>query len=62
MEILASCPCCLADKDKIVYQESHNRIYCSECGLIYNENDAHKNGFKNLIDYWNHIGIYFPME
>lgn len=57
------CPCCQAYCDDIVYQNSGPivRIYCSKCGLVYNEGDAKKNGFENIIDYWNHIGIYMPM-
>jgi hypothetical protein len=38
------------------------RIYCSECGIVYNEADAHKNGFDNIFDFWNHIGIYMPQD
>ncbi len=63
-EIKASCPCCYASKDKIVYQNSGPivRIYCSDCGLVYNDKDARDNGFRDLIDYWNHIGMYLPHE
>ena len=64
MVITASCPCCYASKDKIVYQNSGPivRIYCSECGLVYSDKDAWDHGFKDLIDYWNHIGVYMPQE
>ena len=63
-EIKASCPCCYASKDKIVYQNSGPivRIYCSDCGLVYNDMDARAKGFNNLIDFWNHIGIYMPQD
>ena len=63
-EIKASCPCCNASKDKIVYQNAGPivRIYCSDCGLVYNDKDARDNGFSDLIDYWNHIGVYMPCE
>ncbi len=63
-KIIANCPCCLTGCEDIVYKNSGPiiRIYCSKCGLVYNENDAHKNGFKNIIDYWNHIGVYMPQD
>ncbi len=63
-KIKANCPCCLSSCEDIVYQESGQvvRIYCTQCGLVYNENDAQKKGFKNVIDYWNHIGVYMPQE
>ena len=38
------------------------RIFCSECGLVYNDKEARGDGFSNLIDYWNHIGIYMPQD
>ncbi len=62
--IKANCPSCRTSCDDIVYQNSGPivRIYCSKCGLVYNEDDAKKNGFDNIIDYWNHIGIYMPMD
>lgn len=62
--IKADCPSCLASCDDIVYQNERpiQRIYCSKCGLIYNENDAKKNGYDNVIDYWNHIGVYFAHD
>lgn len=61
--IKANCPSCLSGCDDIVYQNSGPivRIYCSKCGLIYNDGDAKKNGFNDVIEYWNHIGIYMPM-
>ena len=63
-KIEASCPCCLASEENIVYQNFGPivRIYCKQCGLVYNDQDAWKNGFDNLIDYWNHIGTYLPHE
>ncbi len=63
-KIKANCPACMASCDYIVYQNSGQivRIYCSKCGLVYNENDAKKNGFSDIIDYWNHIGEYFPCD
>ena len=62
--IKANCPCCLAFRDDIVYQNSGPivRIYCKKCGLVYNEDDAKKNGFSHVIEYWNHIGVYMPQE
>ena len=59
-KIKANCPRCLTPHNDIIYQNSGPiiRIYCPNCGLIYNEKDAHNNGFENIIDYWNHIGIY----
>lgn len=43
-QIKACCPNCHAFKDKIIYQNSGPivRVYCSECGLVYNEGDAKK--------------------
>ena len=43
-EIQACCPACNAFADKIEYQKSDagNRIYCSGCGLVYNDADARK--------------------
>ena len=63
-DIKAFCPCCYASKDKIIYQNSGPivRIYCSECGLVYNDNDARTKGFNDLIDFWNHIGVYMPQD
>lgn len=63
-KIEANCPSCWAFSDDIVYKNSGPivRIYCSKCGLVYNEEDAHKNGYDNIIDFWNHIGIYCPHE
>lgn len=63
-EIRASCPCCFADKSRIRYQNSGPivRIYCKECGLVYSEQNARENGFDDLIDYWNHIGVYYPTD
>ncbi len=63
-EIKASCPCCHAGKDKIVYQNSGPivRIYCSNCRLVFSDKDARDDGFRDLIDYWNHIGVYMPLE
>lgn len=62
--IKACCPQCLACPEKIVYQNSGPiiKIFCSECWLVYSETDAHKNGFKDVIDYWNHIGVYMPHD
>ncbi len=62
--IEAYCPRCFASNDKIVFQNSGPivRIYCSVCGLVYNDKDAWDNGFSNLIDYWNHIGVNNPDE
>lgn len=59
-DIKASCPYCFASKDKIIYQNSGPivRIYCSECGLVYNDNDTRTKDFNDLIDFWNHIGVY----
>ena len=63
-EIQACCPACNAFADKIEYQKSDagNRIYCSECGLVYNDADARKAGFDDLIEYWNCIGVYMPQD
>lgn len=60
----ANCPCCFTSCDEIVYQNSGPivRIYCSKCGLVYNEKDAWNNGFKDVIDFWNHIGVYMPQD
>mgnify|MGYP007033222497 CR=1 FL=1 len=43
-KIQACCPACNAFADKIEYQNSDagNRIYCSGCGLVYNDADAGK--------------------
>lgn len=62
--IEANCPCCLTSYDDIVYQNSGPivRIYCTKCGLVYNESDAWKNGFRDVIDYWNHMGVYMPQD
>lgn len=64
IRIKANCPSCLADCDNIVYQNSGPiiRIYCSKCGLVYNDNNARKNGFDDVIAYWNNIGIYLPQD
>ena len=63
-KIKANCPCCLADCDDIVCKNSVPivRIYCSKCGLVYDDTDALENGFKDVVDYWNHIGVYMPQE
>lgn len=63
-EIKAYCPNCYASPDKIVYQNSGPivRIYCSQCGIVYNESNAKKAGFSDIIDFWNNIGIYMPQE
>lgn len=63
-KIRAYCPNCYANPDKIVYQNSGPivRIYCSECWIVYNDAEAHKEGFDSIIDFWNHIGIYMPQE
>lgn len=62
--IKANCPVCLASCEDIVYQNSGPivRIYCSKCGVVYNDNDARENGFKDIISYWNHIGVYMPHD
>lgn len=62
--IKANCPVCLASCEDIVYQNSGPivRIYCSKCGVVYNDNDARKHGFKDIISYWNHIGVYMPHD
>ena len=62
--IKANCPVCLASCEYIVYQNSGPivRIYCSKCGVVYNDYDAKKNGFKDIISYWNHIGVYMPHD
>ena len=63
-KIQACCPACNAFADKIEYQNSDagNRIYCSGCGLVYNDADAGKAGFDDLIEYWNCIGAYMPQD
>lgn len=64
-QIKACCPNCHAFKDKIVYQNSGPivRIYCSECGLVYNDGDAKRAGYVDVIDFWNdHIGVYMPQD
>ena len=63
-KIRANCPCCMAACTDIVYQNSGPivRIYCTKCGLIYKESDAWDHGFENIIDYWNHLGIYMPQD
>ncbi|MCR4779834.1 MAG: hypothetical protein K5876_01920 [Ruminiclostridium sp.] len=62
--IRACCPDCFASADKIAYRNCGPivRIYCTVCGLVYNDGDAKKNGFDHLIDYWNHIGVYYPQD
>lgn len=46
--IKANCPVCLAGCEDIVYQNSGPivRIYCSKCGVVYNDYDAKKMGLK----------------
>lgn len=63
-QIKAYCPNCYAGPDKIIYQNSGPivRIYCSECRLVYSNIEAHKKGFDDIIDFWNHIGIYMPHD
>ena len=66
-KIIACCPNCFAypDNDKIHYQNSGPivRIFCRQCGYVVNDWEAWKNGYNNIIEYWNnHIGIYMLQD
>ncbi len=59
-EIRACCPCCDGSpKDvEILNSGPITRIHCKNCGIVYNENDALKEGYKDIVAWWNHKGIY----
>ena len=64
-KIKANCPVCLAYPDAIKYQNSGPimRVYCSKCGTIWNEEEARKAGYDNIIDYFNNsIGLYYVCD
>ena len=53
--IKEKCPLCEADPEKIKFEHigDRSRIYCTECGVVYNEQDAEAHGFYDLIQFWN---------